>query len=215
MLVLGLDPSLSNFGWALHDSEAIGAARCVDRGRFQTSSKTEFVERYKEMRASITALVGRLGVRRVGIEFPIFNDLYSEGMYGLFLYTCEALKASQADVVFFANNQTKAVVRRLLDRPKGWVMGKPDMIEGAKLDTGGGGRWSSDEADAYWVAYLAARFWGLYDGVIPEGDLTPLEKKQFTTIHTFEKGSRKGQTVKTGIMYREDERFFRWSKEGC
>jgi len=214
MKVIGLDPSLTNFGWALHDTEVpVGnKARCIDRGRFHTSSKTEFLERYMTLRAEILKLVTDLGVKRVGVEFPIFNDLFSEGMYGLFLFTCEALKIAKVDVVFFANNQTKALVRRLLDRPKGWKMCKLDMIEMAKVDAGGG-RWSHDEADAYWVARLAARFWELHDGVITEDDLSLLERQQFTRIHTFKRGKRQGQTVKKGILYREDERFFRWSGE--
>ena len=211
MLVLGLDPSLTNFGYVLHDSDAVDAARVTQRGRFHTSSKTEFIERYMDLRGKVCALIKEVGVQRVGIEFPIFNDLFSEGMYGLFLFVCEALKSSRVDVVFFANNQAKAVVRAYLQRPPGWKMTKPDMIEAAKADTGGKGRWSSDEADAYWVAYLSARFWSLYDGVIQESDLTPVEQKQFSTIHTFQRGPRQGQTVKKGILYREDERFFRWS----
>ena len=211
MKVLGLDPSLTAFGWALHDSDAGGAARCLQRGRFHTTAKTEFIERYIDLRASVLKLVQDVGVQRVGVEFPIFNDLYSEGMYGLFLFVCEALKLAKMDVVFFANNQTKSIVRHRLARPKGWKMTKPDMIEAAKADTGGKGRWSSDEADAYWVAYLAARFWGLHDGVVQEADLTLQEQQQFMAIHTFSRGSRQGQTVKRGILYREDERFFRWS----
>lgn len=211
MKVLGLDPSLTNYGYVVHDSDAQGADRVIERGRFHTSTKTEYIERYIELRGQVQALVQRVGVSRVGVEFPIFNDLYSEGMYGLFLFTSEALKLSKVDVVFFANNQTKAVVRSQLQRPKGWKMGKPDMIEAAKADTGGKGKWSSDEADAYWIAYLTARFWGLHDGSIKEVDLIPLERKQFMDIHTYSRGAHQGETVKRGILYREDERFFRWS----
>jgi len=166
-----------------------------------------------EMRFRVIALVQRLGVVRVGVEYPVFNDLWSEGMYGLFLYTCEALHEVGADVVFFSPGQIKAHAHRFLERPKGWKMNKPDMVEAAKTETGGSGRWNHNEADAYWVAWSAARFWLFLDGVIEEGDLTPLERKQFTEIHTFTRGKKVGKTVKRGILYREDERFFRWSQE--
>lgn len=217
MRVLGLDPSLTNFGWAIHDSEAEGQDRCPLRGRFQTSSRQLFIDRYTDMRSHVRDLVSQVQVSLVGCEYPIFNDLWSEGMYGLFLYTCEALRESKVDLVFFSPPQIKAHARFFLDRPrvegKLWVMGKPDMVEAAKLDTGGSGKWNHNEADAYWVARTAARFWQFANGSLHASELTPGERKQFADIHTFKSGKRKGQTVQTGILYRENERFFRWSKD--
>jgi hypothetical protein len=214
MLVLGLDPSLTNFGWAVHDTDAVGVAACPERGRFQTSSKQLFVDRYVEMRANVKALVERLGVTHVGCEYPIFNDLWSEGMYGLFLYTCEALRECQVNLVFFSPPQVKAHARDFLKRPKVdgnlWKMAKGDMVEAARGATGGKGAWNHNEADAFWVARVASRFWLLLDGVIGEDELTRTERNQFKRIHTFQRGKRAGQTVKSGILYREDERFFRW-----
>jgi len=210
---------MTNFGWAIFDADAPDntTARCVDRGRFQTSARTLFVDRYCELRESVLALVEsfstRYGLTHIGLEYPVFKDLYSEGMYGLFLYVCEALRAAHVDVVFFSPGQIKARAAALLQRPKGWKMGKPDMVEAAKLDTGGKGRWNHNEADAYWVARAAARFWQLQTGAITTADLTPLDAKQFAEIHTFQRGSRAGTTVERGILYREDERFFLWSKE--
>lgn len=210
---LGLDPSLTNFGWALFDSEAQGLARCVERGRFQTSAKTLFVDRYVEQRTSLRLLVQRLGISRVGVEYPVFNDLYSEGMYGLFLYTCEALRLEKCDVVFFSPGQVKAHAKFFLGRPPKWKMEKPDMVEAAKKDAGGTGRWNHNEADAYWVARSASRFWDFFEDRLAVTDLTIPEKHQFASIHTYEKGKRAGETVERGILYREDERFFQWSKE--
>ena len=214
MRVGGFDPSLTNFGWALHDSEGVGRDRCIDRGRFQTSSKMLFIDRYCEMRYKVMALVEQLELQRVGVEYPVFKDLWSEGMYGLFLYTCEALREAKVDVVFFSPGQIKAHARLFLDRPKGWDMKKPDMVEAAKKDTGGKGRWNHNEADAYWVARIATRFWQLFDGEISLQDLTPLERKQFMDIHRFQRGKKKGRIELRGILYRENERFFQWSVEG-
>jgi hypothetical protein len=215
MKILGFDPSLTNFGWAVFDTDVPSGqpTRCVDRGRFQTSSRTLFVDRYIEMRDNVCGLIRRQDIRTIGLEYPVFKDLYSEGMYGLFLYTCEALKAEKADVVFFSPGQIKAHARDFLQRPKGWKMEKPDMVEAAKEDCGGKGRWNHNEADAYWVARVASRFWLLLNGSITRQDLTPLESKQFAEIHTFQRGAKAGTSVERGILYREDERFFRWSKE--
>lgn len=216
MLVLGFDPSLTNFGWAVHDTAATGTGRCPARGRFQTSSKTLFVDRYIEMRQNVLGLLARFPhITRVGCESPVFKELYSEGMYGLFLYTMEAIRAGHRDVVLFSPPQVKTHARLFLDRPKiagkQWVMDKPDMVEAAREDCGGSGVWNHNEADAYWVARAAARFWSHLDGVVGSADLTVVEQKQFTEIQTIKRGKKAGQTVEKGILYREDERFFRWS----
>lgn len=216
MLVLGFDPSLTNFGWAIHDTDGTGEGRCPARGRFQTSSKTLFVDRYIQMRENVLNLLGQYpNVKHLGCESPVFKELYSEGMYGLYLYTCEAMRLGRRDVVLFSPPQVKTHARLFLDRPtiggKVWVMGKPDMVEAAKTDCGGSGTWNHNEADAYWVARTAARFWLHLEGRVSVGDLTSVEQKQFREIRTIQRGKRAGQTVESGILYREDERFFRWS----
>jgi hypothetical protein len=149
MRVLGLDPSLTNFGWAVHNDAVDGPSRCESRGRFQTSSKTLFVDRYVDLRERLFDLVEETKPDAVGIEYPVFGDLWSEGMYGLFLYSCEALKAAKMDTVFFSPGQIKTVAKDLLERPDRWRMVKADMCEAAKTDTGGKGRWNHNEADAY------------------------------------------------------------------
>lgn len=158
-MTLGMDPSLTNFGWAVQ------GPGFVDGGLFHTSSKTLFVDRYIEMRANVRALIQRLGIKRMGIEYPIFHDIFSEGMYGLFLYTCEALKSEKVDVVFFSPGQIKAYARENLVRPKGWKMQKSDMVEAAKLVSGFKGTLNHNIADAFWVASLASRFWQFHDSV--------------------------------------------------
>ena len=149
---------------------------------------------------------------KVGIEYPVFGDLWSEGMYGLFLYSCEALKAAKVDVVFFSPGQIKSVAADLLDRPKGWKMLKADMVDAAKEDTGGKGRWNHNEADAYLCARHAARFWRAHSGQLSVEELTDKEARQFNRIHTYQRGKKAGKTVKTGILHRADERFFLWSE---
>jgi hypothetical protein len=175
-----------------------------------------FVDRYIEMRQNVLGLLNQFpDIKRLGCESPVFKELYSEGMYGLFLYTMEAIRIARRDVVLFSPPQTKTHARMFLDRPKVagkvWVMGKPDMSEAAQVDCGGLGVWNHNEADAYWVARTAARFWLHLDGVVGVGDLTSAEQKQFTEIRTIKRGERAGQTEEKGILYREDERFFRWA----
>jgi hypothetical protein len=166
-----------------------------------------------DMRSRVLSLVEQTGVKDIGLEFPVFKDLWSEGMYGLFLYVSEALYEAKTNVVFFSPNQVKAHARLFLNRPQGWKMMKPDMVEATMLDVGGGRRWNHNEADAYWVAKTAGRFWQLQNGVLKEQDLTEPERKQFMEIHTYNRGKHAGETIEKGILYREDERFFRWEQE--
>ena len=151
----------------------------------------------------------------MGQEYPIFNDLYSEGMYGLFLFSCEAVKKEKQDVVFFSPGQVKSHAHDFLvhqgDRPKKWKMEKPDMVEAAQKASKGG-RWNHNEADAFWVAKAASRFWLLYSEQLDPEDLTQVERDQFLKIHKFKRGKNAGKTVKKGILHKEDNRFFVWSQ---
>ena len=203
---LGFDPSLTNFGWAFYGGPLKG-------GRFQTSAKTLFVDRYVDLREQVRHIVRQNNVVRVGVEYPIFGESYSPGLYGLFLYTCEALRQEKCDVVFFSPGQGKAQAREILGRPTGWKMMKPDMVEAAKKDSGFRGALNHNVADAYFIAKTAARFWALQDGVLSAADLTPLEERQFNLVHRYTRGKHAGKVVQKGISFREGERFFQWSRE--
>lgn len=203
---------MTNYGWAIHDTDApVGTPeRCVARGRFRTPADMEFVERYCTYRQNLMDILDKYRPDKVGIEFPVFDSMFSSGMYGLFLYSCEALKSRGMDTVFWSPMQVKAHARDSIKRPSNWQMEKPDMVEATRLDVGGKA-WNHNEADAYLIGVLSGRFWGLLEGSISEGDLTATEKKYFMTVHTYLRGRKAGKTVKKGIIYREDDRFFLWS----
>jgi len=213
VLVLGLDPSLTNFGWAVHDTDAEGLDRCLERGRFRTKPR-EFedeVSRYMHLRESLRNLIAqRPEVEAVGIEHPVMNKNYSEGMYALFIMSLEAIKSQAKDLVLFAPPQVKRFAKDKSGLPSDWKMGKMDMAQAAKDDVGGG-RWDHNEADAYHVACMAGRWWKFYVGDLEEDELTPYEKKTFTHIRRIQRGKRAGQLEIKGILHREGDRFFLWS----
>jgi len=213
MIVLGFDPSLTNFGWAVHDTMAKGPKRCVDRGRFKTGAKMVFVDRYTYLRECVSNLIRRVNPDRCGQESPVFGELYSEGLYGLYLYTMEAVRDSKKDIILFSPLQVKLHARESLKRPPGWKMDKPDMVEASKKDTETKTTWNHNEADAYLVARLAGRFWDFYSGNLDQSSLTKTEVPLFTKEHTFVRGKRAGKTVRSGLLFREDDRFFLWSNQ--
>jgi hypothetical protein len=212
MIALGLDPSLTGFGWCVHDSAAEGPARVKAKGHWQTTPKQIFVARYMRLRELLCLLLDEHSeIEAVGVESPPFGELWSEGLYGLFLYVNEAVYLHRKDVVYFDPASLKMLAKQDPTIRKG-KMFKSDMVDAAKADTNTSGRWNHNEADAYHIARYAARFFSLLRGQIEEGDLTPSEKRAFTRIHTFERGVRAGQTVKFGALYKENSRFFRFSQ---
>lgn len=215
-MILGLDPSLRNFGWTLISDDG----SFLDKGTMKTEASEVFVTRYMYLRDGLKNLIREIRekhpeeILKIGIESPIFNDLYSEGMYGLFLYSNEALMLEKVDTVYLSPNQVKAHAAYFLNRPKGWKMGKSDMVDAAKQATEGQGakRWNNHQADAFWVARVANRFWLLMDGQIEEEDLTPLERRHFTSLEKFQRGKKAGKVKRKGLSHKEDDRFFRWSQ---
>lgn len=212
MLVLGLDPSLTNYGWALHCPLETGKARCPLRGRWKTKPKMLEVSRYMYMRDQLQALIQEHQPDHVCIESPIFGAQYSEGMYGLFLYSQEAIYRERKDLVLLSVSQIKKHARLSLDLPSTWNMMKPNMVEAAKEDSGGKGHWNHNEADAYLCARLGAKFWLLQDGIITPDELTEFEHATFLHTHTYTRGERAGETDYKGLVYREGDRFHLWSR---
>ena len=216
-MILGLDPSLRNFGWVLMEDDGT----FLDKGMMSTGAKMVFINRYIFLRDGLREIVRDIRKRfpdktlRVGIESPIFNDLYSEGMYGLFLYSNEALMLEKCDTVYLSPNQVKAHASVFLNRPKGWKMQKADMVDAVKKATEGQGakRWNHHQADAYWVGRTAGRFWLFYNEEITLEELSELEQKQFTSLEKFVRGKKAGRIKRKGIMYKEDDRFFIWSEK--
>lgn len=211
MITLGVDPSLTGFGWCLHDSSVVGPRRVIKRGHWVTSPKTVFVQRYVDLREQLKQLLDTfLFVEAVGVESPTYGEMWSEGAYGLFLMVNEAIWSRRKDVVYFDPGTVKMLAKQDPKVRKG-KMFKSDMVDAAKADTGIP-RWNHNEADAYHVARFAARFWAFDKNQIKESDLTPSEYRAFALIHTFTKGARAGEEAKLGAIYKENHRFFRFSQ---
>lgn len=207
MLIFGFDPSLTNFGWVLCETRPDPEVdHVIAKGRFQTSAKQEEVDRYTELREALADLLMEYpDVTRIATETPYFGAEYSEGLYALFVQVQQVVKEAARDIVFLAPSQVHAFGRSLFERPSWWNWGKADSIEAARTFTDGK-RWSNDEADAYLVAKMGSRFWGVFDGEIPVEDLTPYERQAFLK----EVKRRSGVVERTGLVYKEGSRFFQW-----
>lgn len=206
MIVLGLDPSLTGFGWCVHRSDIDGPGRVVAKGVWKTPASQVFVGRYMFMRESVGQLIDKYPeVQAVGVESSTFGESWSEGAYGLFLYVTEAVFMRRLDLVYF-DPLTVKLLAKMDPKIRRGTMNKGDMIEAAKADTTIK-RWNHNEADAFIIARSAARFWEFYGGSLVDDELTPSERHVFARTRK----TRTGALVKEGTVFREDDRFFRFS----
>ena len=207
-----MDPSLTGFGWCIHNSVAEGLARIVKRGVLKSDAKTIFVQRYMDFRSHVAALLTENPeIEVVGIESPVYGEQWSSGAYALFVYITEMVYTHKKDVVFFDPGTVKMLAKIDHEQRKGQMF-KVDMVNAAKADTGVKGKFNHNEADAYHVARFTARFFSLLKGDLSEKDLSPAEKQAFINEHTFKRGPRKGLTERNGALYKEGSRFFCFSR---
>lgn len=208
-MIYGLDPSLDGFGWA----EISGSGLFQNSGRIHTSPKDIFVSRHWYIKQTLSNVIKPGSA--VGIESVAFDGTQSEGLYALYTHTMEVLWQKGCDVVLFDPTTLKYLTKEKWevdpDIKKFITMDKPEMMQVAAQLSGVSFR-SSDEADAYLAGYFADRFWQLYDGRISIEELGPSERKTFAGIKQPTKGKNAGQIAKTGVIFRENNRFFRFSR---
>jgi hypothetical protein len=211
MITLGFDPSITGYGWCVHDSEASGEARVVAKGVWKSSPRTVFVRRYMDFRELVTAKIAEFPqVEAVGIESPVYGEQWSPGAYALFVYTNEVVYTHRKDVVHFDPGTVK-MLAKIDPKVRRGKMFKTDMVNAAKSDTDIK-KWNHNEADAYHVGRFAARFFLRLVDKIADADLSPAEYRAFSKVTTLTRGARAGQVVRSGAIFKEDSRFFRFSQ---
>ena len=212
MITLGFDPSITGFGWCIHDSDALSEARVVVKGVWKSSAKTLFVQRYMDLRALVAQKLDEYPqIEAVGIESPVFGEQWSPGAYALFVYVNEVVYTHRKDVVYFDPGTVK-MLAKIDPKVRKGKMFKQDMVAAARADTDIKGRFNHNEADAYHVARFAARFFMRLTNKLVDADLTPSEYRSFAKVSTLIRGERAGQVVRTGAIFKENSRFFRFSQ---
>lgn len=222
MKILGLDPSLTNYGWVLLETSEEGDLLAVRaRGRLQSKGEDfpDMVGRYVHMREMLRIVLRDTSPDGVGIENPVFGNsaMFKEGQFGLFLFALEVLKQERMDVSLWAPAQVKAYARTALDRPAWWKMKKSDMVEAVQVvmgdlpdvkdSKGRLRRWDHNEADAFHIGRLAAKFWAAKRHKLPPEVFSPLERKALFGSETARK------LLAKGALARPYERYFPWRSD--
>ena len=212
MISLGLDPSMTGFGWAVFDSSSKGRSRRISSGHEETFSTSVPVTRYVHFRALVKRLLAQYEPHVVGIESPAFEaGPFQNIHHTLMIYSLESTFEARKDVVLFDPATLKALARQSLSVKRG-PMTKLDMQRFVQLDTMDPNLIDNNEADAYCIAYFADKFYDLYNGNIKPDVLTDAETRIFLE-KTKKVKTMKGVKVKrTAHVFRENNRFYQFSK---
>lgn len=212
MLVLGLDPSLSAYGWAIHDPDASGMGRRVASGHEGTIPSTVPVVRFTHFRTMVAGLLDRFGPDLVGIESPAYQaGPFQRIHFGLMMFSLEAIFERRKDCVLFDPATLKLLAKEDTKRRRG-PMTKLDMQRRVQVDTMDPCVIDNNEADAYMVALSAARFSRLQSGELLPEDLTPSERSVFITRSRRVKTVKGTVTKRVAHAFRENSRHFSFSK---
>lgn len=203
----GFDPSLTSYGWAIYDSEAEGINKKVASGHVKTVPTTVPVARYCHFRSLVFDILNRFNVSVVGIESPAYGGgEFSERHFGLMMFSMEAVFEKRKDLVLYDPSTVKFLTTG------NSKASKTDMIRQAQIDMMSTQNYQADEIDAFHVAKFASRFYQLKLGLITPNDLTPEEKRTFIQRSKKVKGILGSRIKRTAHIFRENNRFFMFSK---
>ena len=209
-LILGVDPSLTSTGWSVLNGPK---KQCLDWGAIKTTTKEIMLKRFLTIKYEIGQIIERYELKFVGCEAPVFGGYETGTAYALYILLQEVFFSYQVDLVYFAPKQLHKLLKEEGYGTAGKIF-KSDSVEAAKdfLSNQLPNRATGDKADSLHAARLGYRFWQFFNKKLKIESLTKAEKEMFAKTHTFVKGNKKGTTERKGIIYREDDLFFRFSK---
>lgn len=204
MRALGLDPSLTSYGWCVYDTDAgTRPERLVRSGHEGTVNTSVPTARFVHFRALVKDLLRRFRVDVVGVESPAFDaGPFQTVHFGLMHFSLEAAFDARKDCVLF----DPATVKLVSTGDSG--ASKAEMQKAVQIDRMTTSLVQSDESDAYLIARAAARFTMLRRGLLSPEELDAHEERVFLSRSK----KAKGKVKKTAHLFRENSRFFQFSR---
>ena len=213
-MIAGFDPSLTHLGWVIIDETKTGKEAVTEAGVFKTAPKDGLlVQRLIAQREKVRLLLSSRGIKFVAIEAPLFMDFSTELLFALHQHLHEAFLDLQVFVLYISNSAVKKYAYPNLNLDE---ITKNHMTHLAKKELGRmGKRFSEHAADAYFVGKIGLKFhqWFIQHKFMDK-DLSEYEQHLFCGKHMFVKGLKKGMTEYTGLIYRENDQFFDYTKHG-
>ena len=151
-------------------------------------------------------------VKVVGIESPAYDaGPFGPIHYGLMQFSMASVFLARRDCVLFDPATREFLVREDPKAKKGRIH-KSDVQRYVQLDTMDVKVIDNNEADAYVLAKFAARLWQLRAGEISPSDLTPSEMQKFVAMKRRVKTLGGTRVKRTAHAFRENARFFEFSR---
>lgn len=211
MISLGIDPSLTAYGWALHDSSENGKKRRIRSGHEGTFPSSVPVARFIHFRTLVQNLLVDDSIEAVGIESPAYSaGPFQTVHFGLMMFSLEAIFEKRRDCVLFDPSTLKALARG--DAQRKGLMSKMDMQRCVQMDTFDAHIIDNNEADAYLIAKYAARFLEFKSGKLKPEELTASERRVFLERRKTVKTLTGKKVRKVAHIFRENSRFFEFSR---
>jgi len=213
MLALGLDPSLRAFGFAVVDTSTIGLARRIVSNHYGTTNKEVPPHRYSFFQEKIREYL-RLypQIEVIGIESPAFSaGPFQTIHFALLQFSLVVAFEARKDVVLFDPATREYLVREDPKLKRGKIH-KLDVQRYVQRDTMDHKIINDNQADAYVIGKFAARFMELLNGKISPEDLTPSEYQKFIGMTRKKKTLSGVKEIKTAHVFRENHRFYQFSK---
>jgi Holliday junction resolvasome RuvABC endonuclease subunit len=211
-MIAGFDPSLTHLGWVVFDENKTGKEAVLEGGVFKTSPADGLlVERLITQREKVRALLRSRNIKFISMEAPYLQDFNTELLFALNQHIHEVFLDEKIFVLYI---QPQTLKRFAVPEIKLAEVTKHHVTHQAKKELDRmGRRFSEHVADAYFVGKLGLKFYQWYFmRKYTDDDLTERERKLFCGKHTFKRGNKKGLTEYTGIIYRENDQFFDYTK---
>ena len=194
------------------DEKKEGRESLLEHGTFKTSPGDGLlVQRIIRQRERVRKLLTSKEVTFVSMEAPYFADFSTELLFALNQHIHEVFLDLGVFVIYI-----QPITLKKLSIPgiNPQDVTKNHMIHQAKKELGfQGKRFSEHVADAYHAGRIGRKFYQWHFlRELTDDDLNPDEKHLFCGKHIYVKGVKKGLTDYTGLIYRENDQFFDYSK---
>jgi Holliday junction resolvasome RuvABC endonuclease subunit len=212
MSLVGIDPSLTHCGWVVFDENKTGREAVQEIGVFQTEkSDGILIQRLLMQKERLRLLLSSRNIKFVAMEAPLMKDWSTELLFALHQNFHEVFLDLGIYLVYLQPSTIKKYAYPNMDPDD---ITKPLMTHLAKKELNRmGKRFSEHAADAYFAGKIGLKYYQwLFMKKFTDEQLSERERHMFCGKHLFTRGNKKGLTEYTGIIYRENEQFFDFSK---
>jgi len=212
-MIAGFDPSLTHFGWVLLDETRQGKEALLSSGTFKTDpSDGLLIQRLILQRERVKRFILNNKIQFVAMEAPYWQDFNTEILFALNQFIHEQF-LNLNTFVFYV--QPVSLKKFACPKLNPCEVTKHHMIHQAKTELDmHGKRFSEHVSDAYFAGKLGCLFYNWYVSKnLTEEELPEYARELFFGKHTYVKGLKKGLTDYNGIIYKENDQFFDYTKQ--